>query len=214
MNPRGSAALGLLVAGAVLVTACGIRPPGPRDAGGDAQQAYQERAGRLAELSGWRLTGRVSVRGGEQSGQVRVRWRRDGDGSRLAVSNPFGQTLLRLRRDAAGLRLQDDRGRVYTDGAARRVLRARLGWRVPLGRLDEWVLGMARKGAVPAAVDEQGRPLRIQAGPWQVSYAHYEEVSGVWLPRELTVGRDGLKLRVRVDDWELSWAAAGKGDQA
>jgi outer membrane lipoprotein LolB len=204
----------LVLVGAGLLTACGVQAPGPRTTGQEARDAYQERARRLADLAGWTLSGRVSVQGGEQSGQVRVRWQRDAQGSRLEVRNPFGQTLIRLTRDPSGLRLRDDRGRVYTGGAARQVLRARLGWRVPVGRLGDWVLGLARRGGTPAALDGLGRPLRIEAGPWRVAYPRYVEVKGVWLPRELQVGRDGLDLRIRVDDWDLRWAGGGKGAAA
>ena len=204
MTPRGLrlAAAALLALG---VAGCGVRAPGPQTGTVAAQDAYEERARRLADLAAWTLNGRVTVQGPEESGQVRVRFRKDAEGSRLEVRNPFGQTLLRLTRDGTGVRLRDDQGRLYTGEAARRVLRARLGWRVPVGRLNEWVLGLAQAREVPAAMDGKGRPLRIEAGRWRIHYPRYMQVKGMWLPKEVQVGHNGLDLRIRVDRWRLEW---------
>lgn len=196
------AVVGLLVLGAA---GCGVRAPGPQTGTVAAQDAYEERARRLADLAAWTLNGRVTVQGPEESGQVRVRFRKDAEGSRLEVSNPFGQTVLRLTRDGTGVRLRDDQGRLYTGEAARRVLRTRLGWRVPVGRLNEWVLGLAQAREVPAAMDGKGRPLRIEAGRWRIHYPRYMQVKGVWLPKEVQVGHNGLDLEIRVDRWRLEW---------
>jgi len=207
VRPAGwGVALLLLAAG--LLVGCGVRTPGPEAEGMAAQAAYEARAQRLAGLQAWTLEGRVTVKGPQESGQVRVRLQRDPGGSVLDVRNVFGQTMLRLTRDGQGLRLRDDRGQVYRGPAARRVLRARLGWRVPVGRLDQWVLGLARPGGGPAAMDGRGRPLRIESGPWRIRYPHYVQVEGVWLPQEVNVGHDGLDVRIRVDDWRLQWPEA------
>ena len=194
--------VGLLVLGAA---GCGVRAPGPQTGTIAAQDAYQERARRLSDLTSWTLNGRVTVQGPEESGQVRVRFRQDAEGSRLEVRNPFGQTMLRLTRDDTGVRLRDDQGRLYTGEAARRVLRTRLGWRVPVGRLNEWVLGLAQAQQAPTAMDGKGRPLRIEAGPWRIHYPRYMQVEGVWLPKELQVGHNGLDLEIHVDRWRLEW---------
>jgi hypothetical protein len=31
------------------------------------------------------------------------------------------------------------------------------------------------------------------------------QVEGVWLPKELQVGHNGLDLEIRVDRWRLEW---------
>lgn len=208
---NGAAPRWLLAAVLALLAGCSVpRLPGPAADRDAATAAYRERAARLGELTGWRLEGRVVAKGSGESGQARIRWSRsDGEG-RLAVGNPFGQTLLEMRRSPAGLRLRDARGGVFHGSRARAVLYQRLGWRVPVGHVADWALGLGPQDRVPEDLDGRGRPRHLTAGPWTVTFPEYMRVDGLWLPRNLEVTRDGMELRIRVDRWRLDWGRPDK----
>ena len=208
---RRMAGIGLLG----LLAGCAVpQLPGPAEDREAAVAAYERRAARLAELAGWRLDGRVVAKGPGESGQARIRWSRsDGEG-RLAVRNPFGQTVLEVRTGARGLQLRDARGGVYRGARVHAVLRERLGWRVPVGRLADWALGLGRGGAAPADLDGRGRPRHLTAGGWRVAFTEYMRVEGLWLPRAMRVSREDMQLRIRVDRWQLQWPQGGGGREA
>lgn len=189
-----------------LLGGCGVpQLPEPAADRGQAVAAYEERAERLSRLAGWRLDGRVVAEGPGESGQARIRWSRfDGEG-RLAVRNPFGQTVLEVRNGPQGLRLRDNQGGVYRGDRVRTVLRQRLGWRVPVGRLADWALALPRDGGTPADLDDRGLPRHLTADGWTVAFTEYMEVDGLWLPQAMRVTRDDMRLRIRVREWHLEW---------
>ena len=198
---------------ALLLAACAVpQLPGPAADREAAAAAYRQRAERLAGLAGWRLDGRVVAKGPGESGQARIRWSRsDGEG-RLAVRNPFGQTMLEVRSGNGGLRMRDARGNLYRGDQVAAELRRRLGWRVPVGRLADWALGLRPGGRVPEDLDGRGRPRHLTAGAWTVTFAEYTRVDGLWLPQAMHVSRDDMALRIRVDRWRLQWPEdAGRG---
>ncbi len=199
---------------ALVAAGCAVpQAPGPATDRDRALTAYRERTQRLAGLHRWQLKGRVTVQGPEESGQVRLRWEHGSGGSRMVVSNPFGQTLLLVESGTAGLVVRDDRGETYQGWMARAVLRERLGWHVPIERLRHWILGTGDRRA-PEALDAQGRPRRLAAGPWRVAFKAYSRVEGLWLPQRLEVRRDGIRLRLLVDSWRLMWPADSRQGQA
>ncbi len=167
--------------------------------------AYLQRATRLHTLNKWSLHGRVVVHTPEEGAQVRIHLRSSQNGESLTIRNAFGQTLIQVRNDRFGLRLRDSQGRVYHADQARRALEARLGWPVPVERLSNWVLALEAGKGVPTALDGHGRPLALQARPWEVAYQGYMKVQGVWMPQNMRLIRDQVRLRVRVDQWSLEW---------
>ncbi len=202
-----------LVISVVLATGCagpkGPEPAADRDA---AVTSFQDRAQRLADLAGWRLQGRATVESEQGGGQVRIRWSHQGRQGRLAVSNPLGQTLMVLRHSPRGLRLQDREGRTFRGRQAREVLRQRLGSWVPVDRFSGWALGLpARSQDPPARLDERGLPLRLERAPWAVQYTEYRRTDGVWLPSAMEISREGVQLRIRVDQWHLEWPSETEG---
>ena len=196
---------------------CGLpapQDPGPTD--GKARH-YQQRLERLQVVAGWTLTGRAVVSGGgSESGQARIRWRHSAGEDRLQASSPLGRTLLEIHQAPDRLQVRDKTGRRYTGAAARRQIQRRLGWRVPLERLADWAVGRTGDGTVPAGVDAKGRARRMKQGGWQVTYGEYGRVGDLWLPRAFRVERGGVRLRVRVDNWQIdrSGSPAAKGGGA
>ncbi|MFA9459378.1 lipoprotein insertase outer membrane protein LolB [Thiohalorhabdus methylotrophus] len=187
----------------LLLSGCAGLGPQPAEDREAAVAAYRERAGILSKLEQWRLMGRVSVRGPQESGQVRVRWTGDARGGHIQVRNPFGQTVMEVRRGGQGLRVRNARGEVYRGWRARAVLRRQLGWQVPFGPMARWALGLARGKRIPETLDDRGRPLTLKSGPWRVTYGEYRKVDGVWLPVDLRVTREDVELHLRVDQWHL-----------
>ncbi|HKJ88065.1 MAG TPA: lipoprotein insertase outer membrane protein LolB [Gammaproteobacteria bacterium] len=196
-------AFATLLLAVLALAGCAGMGPKPAENQEAAAAAYRNRAQRLAGLDQWQLMGRVSVQGPEGSGQVRVHWVWGDQQGRLQVRNPFGQTVMEVRDGPEGLRVRDSEGKVYRGGAARAALRRQLGWHVPVGPMARWALGLATGGRIPRVLDDRGLPLEIQAGPWQVSYDGYQEVQGMWVPRDLKITRGGLELHLRVDHWQL-----------
>ena len=162
---------------------------------------------RQAELWGlhdWRMTGRVAFTVAGEGGSASIDWRQSGQVSDLAVSGPLGVGSLRAILDPAGLRLEDGRGGRLVGGEAERALAARLGADVPVGSLRYWVLGTPAPD-LPAeeTVAADGRASGFTQDGWRIVVGRYEPTPGGALPTRLTLERDGARLKLAVNRWEV-----------
>ena len=137
--------------------------------------AWSARQQQLSSLSGFELIGRVAVTGGGLSGALR--WQQQGEVFRVRIAGPFGAGALSMEGTPAQVAIKGKDIDLVTD-QPEQVLAARTGWRLPLGSLRWWVLGLpAPDVALPASVtlDAQGRALALQQRGWTLRYSHYRE---------------------------------------
>jgi len=101
---------------------------------------------------------------------------READGrTELDVFSPFGQTLARAVAGPSGAMLETSDGARHEAQSAEALTEQVLGWRVPVGRLADWLRGGPRRGVIPAS---------FQDGGWSVSV---DEADGAERPRRLTL---------------------------
>ena len=80
----------------------------------------------------------------------------------------------------------------------------KLGFEPPLASLRYWVLGVPDPAA-PASVqlDSEQRLTGLMQDGWRVDYGAYMPVGAEWLPRLMTLQREGVRVRMVVDGWQL-----------
>lgn len=182
----------------LVVAGCATAPrtPSPVD--------WTTRRAELLSLDAWRMTGRVAVSVDGEGASAGIDWRQAGETTDLAVSGPLGVGALRAVLDDTGLRLQDGRGAQLSGEGAERLLRERLGTSVPLRSLRYWLLGTPAPGTpFEAAPGPGGRPDSFRQEGWQVQITRFGPAPGGELPTRLTLERDGARLRLAVNRWEL-----------
>ncbi len=186
---------GLLLAGAILLSACsqlpGFRaPPTPLKP--------------QTPPGAFRLDGRVSVKASEQSFSGGMSWRHDARRQELLLRTPLGQGVAELRGDESGVELRDAEDRVYRAADAETLVRQALGVTLPLKGLAWWVVGTPRPGApYQAEADDQGALAVLLQDGWRIEFSRYARVDGYRLPGKLVARRaDDLEIRLVVDDWK------------
>ncbi len=203
MNPFSARAKPLLVLVlGVLLSACAtVGPPG----GGGAQSAWSARRAALAAMADWELRGRIALRTAQGAWQARLIWRQHRDRYEIDVLSVFGQRLARLSGGPAGAELRLPRGRSYHAADAEGLMRARLGWTLPVAGLRHWVLGLpAPDLTARRTLDTEGRLLSLEQGGWAIAYRRYRMADGLALPGQVTLERDAVRLRLVVDQWRIA----------
>jgi outer membrane lipoprotein LolB len=157
------------------------------------------------ELQQWAADGRLALSAGEQGGSGSFIWSQDGRISSLDLRGPLGAGAMRVVASPGGLSLTDGAGNAVDAEAARSALRARLGADLPWDSLSYWMLGVPAPGSAASVVDGATAPLRVieQAG-WRIDYDAYTSVAGTSLPQRFTAVREGVRIKVIVDSWNLS----------
>ena len=146
----------------------------------------------------------LAATSGNEGFSAGVRWRQDHDSATLDLSAPLGFGAAHIEQNAAGLTVTSSRGVTLEGAAASEELAKTLGFEPPLRSLRYWVLGASDPDfASQETIDDQQRLAHLEQDGWQVDYAQYTQVAGQWLPQQLTVTRQSLRLKLVVNAWRL-----------
>ena len=163
---------------------------------------------RRTELQGhdhFQLQGRVAVVAGKDGFSAALNWTQAGSVSQVSLEGPLGAGAMQITANGNSLSILNSHGDHLDSDAARADLDARLGFEPPLGSLRYWILGVPDPAA-PAreSLDpQQSRLQSLSQDGWQVDYTGYTPNGSGWLPARLTVQREGVRVRVVVNDWHL-----------
>ncbi len=191
----------LLVLMVVALSGCAIAPPAPPDAG---------RAQSLSDFptpdapDEWALSARAALAVDGEGASAAVSWRHSPQRWRLLLRGALGAGATRLEGAAGGVRLTLADGRTYR-GEDPRVLLARLtGFDLPLRHLRWWIVGRPVPGiGGRVTVAPEGDALAYRQAGWAVTLGDYRNVDAYRLPHRLSVIGDGLRLRVRIREWQV-----------
>jgi outer membrane lipoprotein LolB len=166
--------------------------------------AWSVRRPALQNLSSFGLNGRVAVAVGRQGFNAGLRWNQAAAVTHLSLTGPLGAGGVEVTSSGGELSVITSSGKRLGNADARAELEDKLGFEPPLASLRYWVLGVPDPGA-PASVqlDSQQRLAALTQEGWQVDYTSYMPVGAEWLPRLLTLRREGVRVRMVVDGWQL-----------
>jgi outer membrane lipoprotein LolB len=171
-----------------------------RRAPAPAAAVWDQRVVELQGLSSWQLDGRAAVAVGTQGWQASLNWRQRADSTEVHLSGPFGVGALVLKRTADGLSLN---GAPPSDTVVAQ-LQDRLGFELPLDHLRFWLLGVPDPAAAfDLKRNDQDRALHLTQGDWSIDYDRYLPVDGDLLPAHLVLNRQGVRVRIAIDHWEM-----------
>ena len=142
----------------------------------------------------------------------KVQWTHDAARDDIALASPLGTQVARLVRDATGAALTDSEQATHRARDAEALTQERLGWRLPLTGLADWVRGRTHS-SVPDELrrDERGRIAFLAEEGWGIEYAYPDDGSGsnaaTALPRRLFLryvrAAEPLEIRLVIDQWGM-----------
>ncbi len=171
----------------------------PADAG--VWEVHQQA---LSALHTWQARGRIAVRTDEDGGRADFDWKQTDATYRIRLRGPFGQGAVELKGNEAGVWLKRAGRPAVFSTRPEQLLEQESGWRLPLVGLKYWLRGLPdRKGEAQTQLDADGYLASLQQHGWQITYRRYRTVGNYTLPTRLELQRDGLHVKVIVDDWAL-----------
>ena len=189
----------LLVIAMLALAGCATVTPTP------APVDWSKRQQELLALESWRMTGRVAVSVNGEGASASIDWRQSGEHSDIAVTGPLGVGALRAVVEGPDLQLEDGSGARLAGAEAERLLAERLGTEVPIASLRYWMLGVpAPDRPFEVRTGPGGRPDALSQGGWDIRLERYGPAPGGELPVRLNLSRDGARVKLAVNRWELA----------
>lgn len=152
------------------------------------------------DIAAFTIEARLNVRQGEKSSSVRLSWQHQAERDEMLVTGPFGQGIAELVRDAAGARMT---GADHKEIAARdwdTLTEKVFGITLPLNGIARWLPGNATR----AEYDALGHPIHAEEQGWHIAWPAYESDATNALPTVVTLQRDDIEVRLKIDQWQLN----------
>jgi outer membrane biogenesis lipoprotein LolB len=116
---------------------------------------------------------------------------------------------VQLRGSGDQIALLDGAGQVVIEGSQEEVMRAQLGWSMPLAVFPAWLRGEPKSG-LPAADlqrDAAGLVRSFRQLDWLISYEQYRAVETAsemrTLPRKLSATNGATRVRIVISEWRI-----------
>lgn len=176
---------------------CKTLPPAPPESA-----PWDVRKAALQARDNFDLKGRIGVAVAQEGFNAKLRWQQRGKQSELALDGPLGVGGVRITSNGDSLKVLNSRGEQLDSVAAKQEIESKLGFDPPLASLRYWVLGVPDP-AMPAEeiLDDSKRLATLKQDGWQIDYTAYADVRGQSLPSKATLTREGVRVRLFVDNW-------------
>jgi outer membrane lipoprotein LolB len=159
----------------------------------------------------WTASGRLALAANGEGGGGSFTWGQQGAESTLSIRGPLGAGAMQVITDGQSLIVTDAEGRHLGTEQASALLRRRLGTDLPLAELRYWMLGVPSPASPSSVSDATVAPVRvIEQSGWRIGYDMFTASGGVSLPERFTATQGGVRLKVVVDNWQVT-VAAGRG---
>ena len=155
-----------------------------------------------AELVPFAFNGRVATLHDGERTSAGVRWTHRGVEDEILLLAPFGQTVARIHGDTQGVTLEAS-GKYYTAKDAESLTEEVLGWHLPMSGMRYWVLALPAAGSqAEIEHDALGQVSVLRQDGWEIRYLRYASEAPDSLPLRLALQRDGMEIKLFIDEWE------------
>jgi outer membrane lipoprotein LolB len=180
--------------------------------GGCAQQlsdktvVYDNWKGQLTNQKTWRVQGKLAFISPDERQSANLNWHQQENSNNLVLTSFIGTRILQLKqsRDIAELEFDD---KVYVDSNASALLKRLTGFALPVNNASDWLKGTIDSHTLQ--VDELGRAKQVlwidnEGKQWQINYTNYIQSAGFWLPTNLTLKHQKIRIKIQLYDWRFN----------
>lgn len=202
LSPRRLRASGLLLALAMLVSACTISPAAPR---AEQNSDWARQRDQLQQLESWQLGGRVNVRYDNKSYTPRIKWIQEDVEYQIELWGTFnaGHTTINGRPGYVTL---ENNGNTLSATTPEDIILQQLGYELPVSHLNYWIKGLpAPDSEAELSFNELNQLTAIAQAGWDIIFIDPRQYGAISLPRrvELRRAKNDIWLRFVGLNWTL-----------
>ena len=210
-----SASFFLLISGA-LMSGCATTPSAPPSP--DSRPNYstpsdlqivsteaQQHQANLAHIVDFKINGRMGVQTQGYGVSGNIHWMHSKEKDAIDLYSPLGNKMAAIVKNADGASLTSQDGTTIKAQDAETLTELTLGWRLPLSKLSDWIVGRPAQGIVSAfTFDEKGQASKFNQDGWEISYIQYQSESQPALPSKINLRNPKMNVRIIIESWDTS----------
>jgi len=167
-------------------------------------EAQQHQAS-LAHIVDFKINGRMGVQTPGYGVSGNIHWAHSKEKDAIDLYSPLGNKMAAIVKNADGASLTSQDGKTIKAQDAETLTELTLGWRLPLSKLSDWIVGRPAQGLVSAfTFDEKGQASKFNQDGWEISYMQYQSESQPALPSKINLRNPKMNVRIIIESWDTS----------
>lgn len=149
----------------------------------------------------WQMVGYMSVVRGQQVVNGNFTWQQRGQVYQIRLYGPLGIGEVKLSNHSGEVAYTAANGKQYRSNTAKQLMRAELGWSVPVAGLQYWIRGLPvfAVGLPTYRLNQYGTVATIDQQGWSIAYHDYRRLNGYPLPGDIRMHDGILQVNIRID---------------
>lgn len=170
---------------------------------GSPQQLWQQHQVQLQSIQTWQLQGQIAFITPDDRHSATLNWQQFSQDFKINLTGPFGIHLLSIKRsdNISTLILDDDRQ--YQGRDTQALINQLSPMPIPVNELRAWIIGDPLTNDVQ--LDNYGRVTKANHPlDWHISYTKYQLIDNIWLPKNIVIKQDDLRIKITTRNWKLN----------
>lgn len=169
---------------------------------------WAEHQQKISALSKWEITGKLAIFLKDERETANLYWEQNGNNYNIQLTSFIGIRILTIKKNKQGIEIINNDGDRFTGNNAEVLMQeVSPGLHLPISALQEWIKGNPINATYTLNEEQRVDSLLsgdLNNGFWQVSYQQYQYFSGFSLPRKLDLKRGNLRLKIAINQWQLT----------
>ncbi|GIC78595.1 lipoprotein insertase outer membrane protein LolB [Moritella sp. F3] len=186
----------------MLLSACSSKTQLPPPVG-SPPQLWQQHQAQLQSINSWQLQGQIAFITPDDRNSATLNWQQLAQDFNINLTGPFGIHVLTIKRsdNISTLILDDDRQ--YQGRNTQTLINQLSPIPIPVDELRAWIIGDPLTDDVQ--LDNYGRVTQANHPlGWHISYTSYQLVDTIWLPKNIVIKQDDMRIKITTRNWKLN----------
>jgi len=170
---------------------------------GSPKQLWQQHQVQLQSIRAWQVQGQIAVISPDSRNSATLNWQQFVNDFKINLTGPFGIHILTIKRNdnISTLILDDDQQ--YQGHNTQALINQLSPIPIPVNELRAWIIGEPLTDDVK--LDGYGRVTQANHPlGWHISYTHYQLIDNIWLPKNIVIKKDDMRIKITTRNWNLN----------
>jgi len=166
-------------------------------------QPDNERVQQLKQMRTWTVKGRISLKTPKENFIANLLWRQQEKGYLIRIYNNLGQTYAQISQTGSSMITLEFDKKKYHGKNAQKLLKAILGWDLPIKEMAEWIKGYNLSKRSSSKKNENGTLRSLSYKNWFVDFNRYAQYKKRILPTQIELKNTDILLKISIHDWKF-----------